>query len=1144
MHAISKRSIHRRRPKKSVSGCVSNSASMAMPLSGISRSVLTAAVAAVIGLGLAAPAHAKFDVPTGAGSSPLFGAAPFTQKMLMFEEFGPQPLPTSASAHSLPEPGGCEGPLNPSTYSADLDKFLSEPLYPPTQRLANTSSPNPWSARISDCIGRPMTGVLEGRPGGEDFAHQRWSDFPPTSDAGAVYFQTAMAGARKNGGLRDNLQSHGYTYGEFGTGGLYHNTTGLPGFDGTTAGIEIRFHPKMPIQNPQALWTFDGTLPPKLLMAPYGRTILFRHYNALPIDDSANYGFGKHTITTHEHNGHNPAESDGYAGAYFFPGEFYDYRWPMVLAGHDSVPINSSDPILQEKNSKAGSPACFDPRPGNCATWGGVKKVRGNWHETMSTHWFHDHMVDYTAQNVYKGNAAMMNYYSAIDRGNEGLNDGINLRLPSGTALDWGNRDYDINLVVADKAFDSQGQLWFNTFQTDGFLGDVATVNFLYKPYFDVRARRYRFRILNGSVSRYWKLALVQQVSGSGGKYPGPSGSGVSYNQVPFHLVANDGNILEHAVPFPNVQSPEGLPSQGIAERYDIVVDFSQVPVGSKLYFVNLLEHEDGKGPKQAIPLAQVLSGAYSKSGCPASCDPVVGSFMEFRVQAMQAGAQDVSMNPADYVEGKKTMIPLPGFSKQELANAKERTFTFNRGGDVKPWTISTDGGQSYNATSVEGLFDRVSAAPDGTGKDGSANSVEIWHIRNGGQGWSHPVHIHFEEGQILERGGVAPPLWEKGARKDMYRIGPMADTTDSVDIAIRVREFQGTYVEHCHNTQHEDNAMLLRWDSQHPGQTVAIQSPFPSWDGVNYMNTNTTDVPTYKSGQQTTFLGSVAGPVAANDTAAATAGVPAIIQVLDNDSCVGNCDPATLVIGSVSGNGKAINNGNGTVSYLGTDNGTYSFTYTVKDTTTGSKVSNVATVTVNVTGGVTPPPPLAAPVTVADSATTQQDTVIGINVVANDSNCGSGCSLSIASAPAHGKVTANSPAAGQITYTPTAGYSGADSFTYTATNSGGTSAPATVSLTVNANPTTDKVTISKAAISKKTLSVAGSLSKLNNAYAPSVMVYSGGMNASATACAGSILGSSAVTSAGAWSLSAKNVTPTSVCVWSANGGVASAAVK
>jgi hypothetical protein len=147
------------------------------------------------------------------------------------------------------------------------------------------------------------------------------------------------------------------------------------------------------------------------------------------------------------------AESDGFASAYFFPGQFYDYRWPLVLAGHDSINTGATD-------IRAGAPNGS----------GGITKVRGDYRETMSTHWFHDHMLDYTAQNVYKGNAAMMNIYSAIDRGKEGFNchyanaANPNLCLPSGTALDWGNRDYDVNLVFADKAWDSNGQLFFNIF--------------------------------------------------------------------------------------------------------------------------------------------------------------------------------------------------------------------------------------------------------------------------------------------------------------------------------------------------------------------------------------------------------------------------------------------------------------------------------------------------------------------------------------------------------------------------------------------------------------------------------------------------------------------------------------------------------
>ena len=126
----------------------------------------------------------------------------------------------------------------------------------------------------------------------------------------------------------------------------------------------------------------------------------------------------------------------------------------------------------------------------------------------MSTHWFHDHMFSFTSQNVYKGNAAMFNIYSALDRGNEAINDGVNLRLPSGTLKSFGNLEYDVNLMLAEKAWDAQGQLAMDIFDFDGFLGDRMTVNLTYKPFFEVERRKYRFRILNASVSRFFKIAL------------------------------------------------------------------------------------------------------------------------------------------------------------------------------------------------------------------------------------------------------------------------------------------------------------------------------------------------------------------------------------------------------------------------------------------------------------------------------------------------------------------------------------------------------------------------------------------------------------------------------------------------------------
>src|SRR5574342_106296 len=148
------------------------------------------------------------------------------------------------------------------------------------------------------------------------------------------------------------------------------------------------------------------------------------------------------------------------------------------------------------------------------------------------------------------------------------------------------------------KAWDGQGQLYFDIFDFDGFLGDVMTVNLVYKPYMEVEQRKYRFRILNASVSRFFKVALSD-------------GS-------PMIQIANDGNLFPHPVVLTE------LDEQGIAERYDIVIDFSRYRVGDKVWMVNLCEHRDGKKPAEDLSIAEALSGQ--------SPDPCVGKFLEFRI--------------------------------------------------------------------------------------------------------------------------------------------------------------------------------------------------------------------------------------------------------------------------------------------------------------------------------------------------------------------------------------------------------------------------------------------------------------------------------------------------------------------------------
>src|SRR5262249_57421278 len=94
------------------------------------------------------------------------------------------------------------------------------------------------------------------------------------------------------------------------------------------------------------------------------------------------------------------------------------------------------------------------------------------------------------------------------------------------------------------------------------------------------------------------------------------------------------------------------LDQQGIAERYDVVIDFSRYSVGQKVSMVNLLEHRDGTMPEGTVSLAQALSGNSS--------DPCVGKFLEFRIVRNPA-TPDASQVPS-------VMIPNPDLSKIPVA--------------------------------------------------------------------------------------------------------------------------------------------------------------------------------------------------------------------------------------------------------------------------------------------------------------------------------------------------------------------------------------------------------------------------------------------------------------------------------------------
>jgi FtsP/CotA-like multicopper oxidase with cupredoxin domain len=98
-------------------------------------------------------------------------------------------------------------------------------------------------------------------------------------------------------------------------------------------------------------------------------------------------------------------------------------------------------------------------------------------------------------------------------------------------------------------------------------------------------------------------------------------------------------------------------------------------------------------------------------------------------------------------------------------------------------------------------------------------NSVEQWLLTNLTGDWTHPVHIHLEEHQILSRNRAPPPLAVEASRKDVTELHP----NERVELFFRFRDWVGKYPIHCHNVVHEDHAMMALWHVLPTGDNILV---------------------------------------------------------------------------------------------------------------------------------------------------------------------------------------------------------------------------------------------------------------------------------------------------------------------------------
>ncbi|MEW6721212.1 MAG: multicopper oxidase [Thermodesulfobacteriota bacterium] len=421
--------------------------------------------------------------------------------------------------------------------------------------------------------------------------------------------------------------------------------------------------------------------------------------------------------------------------------------------------------------------------------------------QRATTLWYHDHSLGMTRTNVYAGLAG---FY--LLRGGAGdLATGI---LPSGK--------YEIPLLIQDRSFNSDGSLFYPDSRSffdgltgpyipalaiDGgksdvspiwnpeFFGNTMVVNGGSWPYLNVEPRRYRFRIVNGSDSRFLILA---------GDVPKKA------KPFAFWQIGADGGFL------PAPEKREDL-LLGPAERADVIVDFSAYRPGDTITLVNIGPDEPFGGGVPGVDFAMAHPGT-------------TGKVMQFKVVKLKK--PDTTKKVAELVLPAPPPLPAATFTRRVSLNEEESATVCV---DNTNTAVSCGTPDAVPAAPTEALLGIIDAGGftvpkewmDEITENPALGATEYWEIYNLTED-AHPIHIHLVQFEIIGRqalaldadGMVMQPVMLDGAmrgpdpgesgRKDTVIVypGEMARIKAHFDIA-------GLFVWHCHILSHEDNEMM-----------------------------------------------------------------------------------------------------------------------------------------------------------------------------------------------------------------------------------------------------------------------------------------------------------------------------------------------
>ncbi len=493
-------------------------------------------------------------------------------------------------------------------------------------------------------------------------------------------------------------------------------------------------------------------------------------------------------------------ESDGYAEAWYLPaaanipagyatnGTWYDFFAGKAQAGYG-------------------------------ATWGpGFATFQYPNANRASTVWYHDHTLGMTRLNVYAGPAGFYLVRGGPDDIVLDTRDGSMAVLPGPAPRTNDNFPpnktyHEIPIAIQDRAFSDDGSLFYPDTRTyfDGlvgpfipeggvegfspiwnpeYFGNTIMVNGNTWPFQVVEQRRYRLRFLNGCQSRF----LILDFNSTPGVEVWQIGNEGGFLAAPVNITANHDNRL----------------LMGLAERADVIVDFTNVPIGNYvLGNVGPDEPFGGGEPGTDFPVADPNS---------------TGQIMQFRVVA--AATADPTTPPLFLRLPAITPLPAAVRTRQLGLVEKAGTGEDHEGQEVEGPIEAVLGTIDVDGFPVEHLWmDAVTENP-------GVGDTEVWELYNTTAD-AHPMHVHEVTFEVVNRqnlvmngedpelplrttGSVTgPESWETGF-KDTVIAYPGQVTRIKATFAT-----PGQYVWHCHIVEHEDNEMMrpYRIGPEQPGQ-------------------------------------------------------------------------------------------------------------------------------------------------------------------------------------------------------------------------------------------------------------------------------------------------------------------------------------